>query len=493
MSDADAAFEAAWELYLSGFAPAGAFLERCIKKAAFRARVADKLLFARAAFFRALSSEDPKLRKNAARLMGGMQLPEAVPLLIEALKVEQQRFVRPSLILALGKIGGSSALKALQEHTVPEAADASEFKHASEEKEALLTALAALAAPKRHAFTGLKRPYLIELRAPDRLSEVLENELGTLGFTDAHAVNSSSVRFTSDNVAGLMGARCFHELLFVAADDAALTSKSVAFKAKPFLEELMLSSHAGEPPFGCRVEIRGDVEDRAALAKETAHLVQGDVLVNAPGSYEAELRVEPKANGGARLFVKLLSVPDGRFSYRLAAIPASMHPATAAAVLRYAGAYLKENARILDPFCGSGTFLIEREKLTKCEALTGVDIAHAAIDIARKNAAAAESRAKFIVNDCLRFAANRKYDEVIANLPFGNRVGTHAQNDRLYAGFIARLPEWLKPNGVAVLYTMEFTLLKKLLRETPALKLVAQERTEAGGLMPGIFVLQSKR
>jgi 23S rRNA G2445 N2-methylase RlmL len=170
-----------------------------------------------------------------------------------------------------------------------------------------------------------------------------------------------------------------------------------------------------------------------------------------------------------------------------------MHPATAAAVLHYAGVYLKENARVLDPFCGSGTFLIEREKFRKCEALTGVDIAHAAIDIARQNAAAAGSRAKFIVNDCLRFTADRKYDEVIANLPFGNRVGTHAQNERLYAAFVARLPEWLKPNGAAVLYTMEFTLLKKLIRETPALKLIAQERTEAGGLMPGIFVLQMKR
>ena len=147
---------------------------------------------------------------------------------------------------------------------------------------------------------------------------------------------------------------------------------------------------------------------------------------------------------------------------------------------------------MLDPFCGSGTLLIEREKLTPCDALTGVDIAHAAIDIARENAAAADCGAKFIANDCLRFEANRKYDEVISNLPFGNRVGTHAQNERLYAGLLEKLPQWLKPGGVAVLYTMEFTLLKKLLRETPALRLVAHERTEAGGLMPGIFILQNR-
>lgn len=492
MVDADAAFDTAWELYLSGFAPAGAFLARCVKKAALRARAKDKLVFDGERFFGALMSENPKLRKNAARLAGEMQLGEAVPALVDALNAEPQRFVRPSLILALGKIGGEAAHAALRSYNVCEPKDESEKKHFEEEREALFTALAALAAPKRHEFTGLKKPYLLELRAPDRLSDVLADELRLLGFADARSLNTDSVRLTTSNVGELMKARCFHELLFVASDDAAMRAKSIAFQARPYLEELMLGAHGGEKLFGFRVEVRGQVEERAALVKETALLCNGDVLVNAPGSYEAELRVEPKQNGGVRIFVKLGSIPDDRFSYRLGALPASIHPATAAAVLRYASVYLKEGARVLDPFCGSGTLLIERDRLTPCDALTGVDVAHVAIDIARENAAAADCGAKFIVNDCLRFEANRRYDEVVSNLPFGNRVGTHAQNERLYAGLLAKLPQWLKPNGIAVLYTMEFTLLKKLLRETPVLRLVAHERTEAGGLMPGIFILQNR-
>ena len=39
---------------------------------------------------------------------------------------------------------------------------------------------------------------------------------------------------------------------------------------------------------------------------------------------------------------------------------------------------------------------------------------------------------------------------------------------------------------------MEFTLLKKLIRERPGLKLVTETRTEAGGLMPGIFIIKLK-
>ena len=40
------------------------------------------------------------------------------------------------------------------------------------------------------------------------------------------------------------------------------------------------------------------------------------------------------------------------------------------------------------------------------------------------------------------------------------------------------------------LYTMEYTLLKKLIREHPGLRLVTEVRTEAGGLMPAVFVIK---
>ena len=52
------------------------------------------------------------------------------------------------------------------------------------------------------------------------------------------------------------------------------------------------------------------------------------------------------------------------------------------------------------------------------------------------------------------------------------------------------LPKWLRRGGVAILYTMEYTLLKKLIREHPGLRLVTEVRTEAGGLMPAVFVIK---
>ena len=293
----------------------------------------------------------------------------------------------------------------------------------------------------------------------------------------------------------LFEARCFSEALFPIAHSAAEPA-AIAGKAAAFIAELMRESHSGEPPFCFRVEAALSASagfDRRSFAKETAleaeRASQG-ALVNAPSDYEAELRVEGNERG-ARLFLKLFTYRDERFSYRAESIPASMSPCVAAAVLRLASEYLSVNARVIDPCCGSGTFLIERGLMSPCQSLTGVDIAHRAIDAARRNAALAGVNAKFTVNDILRFECHRPYDELISNLPFGNRVGDHSSCEKLYKGLVEKLPQLVKKGGVAVFYTMEFTLLKRIIREQgDRLTLLSQQRTEAGGLTPMIFIVR---
>lgn len=488
-ASAPAAFEAAWALFLEDKSPAAcAFLIRLAKRREYREAMADRLAD-RAPLLEAIASPSPKLRKNAARLSGELGEAADVPSLISALQAEEQRFVRPSQILALGALGGAEAEAFLQSYTVAPPANEGEARHVREEQEALDAARKRFLRLQKHTFTGLSAPVETELRGPDKLAEALAGELKTLGYPPA-AVHTSAVRLHTADLPGLFKARSFFELLLPASAGVALEPKAIAQRAGAFLAKLLPACHAGEGPFGYRIEIRAQDLDRGALAKEIARYLDGPLLINAPSDYELELRVEQRQNIGANLYIKLFTLADHRFDYRLAALPASMHPATAAAVLRSAQAHLTPNARVLDPCCGSGTFLIERSLLTPCASLTGVDIAHAAIDIARKNAAAANCPAKFIANDCLRFTAERPYDELVANLPFGNRVGSHDDNRRLYAGLLDRLPQWLKKGGVALLYTMEYTLLKNLIRERPGLTLLSQLRTEAGGLTPTVFVVR---
>ncbi|MBO6061068.1 MAG: HEAT repeat domain-containing protein [Clostridia bacterium] len=440
----------------------------------------------------AISAESPKLRRNAARLAGALKDEGALEPLTEALLSEQTRFVRPSQLLALGFIGGEKALAALENYSVPPAADETEIKHFNEETEALTLALRSLRPKQEHAFTGLKTEHKLELRAPDMLTHQLETELEELGLK-SFDIRRSSLKTETADYPGLFEARCFTEALFPIAQ-CGPTEEEIAKKAAPALEALMREAHSGEPPYRFRVELDTSSvltpAERAAKVKAIAAKVENGSLANAPSDYEVELRVEGNERS-VRLYAKLYTYPDTRFAYREGSIPASMSPAVAAAVLRLASEYLSVNARVIDPCCGSGTFLIERGLMSPCASLTGVDIAHRAIDIARRNSELAGVNAKYTVNDILRFECHRPYDELIANLPFGNRVGSHSSCEKLYSGLLQKLPQLVKKGGVAILYTMEFTLLKKLIREQgQRLTLLSQSRTEAGGLTPMIFILR---
>ena len=491
MHYASEAFPFACELFSEGNSAACAFLCRCAKQEKYARQLNDIMGSEREALRNALLSNQPKLRKNAAVLMGQLKVPSDVKYLKQALSVEDTRFVRPSMLLSLGSIGGDEAKAALASYTIQPANSEDEKVHFDAETEAYKTAMRSFLTFEKHEFTALNRPCEIELRSPDKLSDPLARELAEHGFS-VSAVHRGDVHVHTEDMMGLFACRCFTEALIEISANSNPDPKSMGIKAKSFLEKLLPACHTGKPPFGYRLEIRGEGNiDRLAIARKMIAVMDDKMLLNCPNNYEIELRVEIGGNGGAFMYAKLLTIKDERFSYRVSALPASMHPATAAAILKYAEFFLGgKDARVLDPCCGSGTFLIEREKLYPCAGLTGVDISNKAIDIARSNAEAAGSIAKFVHNDCMRFTAERPYDELVANLPFGNRVGSHKSNEKLYAGILENLPKWLRRGGVAILYTMEYTLLKKLIREHPGLRLVTEVRTEAGGLMPAIFVIK---
>lgn len=488
--DKDALLETAAYMFIDSGA-ASALLLRLTNSKAHIIKLRENEAFTDA-LIKALGSESPKLRRNVARLMGALKLTEYTDELINALKSEEQRFVRASMILAIGTLGGERACEFLKAYVPAPAADETEIKHYNAEVDALTLALRSLRPKSAHTYTGLKAEHEVELRAPDLLTRQLADELEDLGF-EVRDTRHDSLKTTVSDLAELYEARCFKEALFPIAQ-CSMAPNAIAAKAAPFIEAFMRETHEGEPPYRFRVEVNISCAegklDRQELVKNIANAMENESLANDPSDYEAELRVEGN-DKTARLYMKLFTFRDARFLYRAESIPASMSPCVAAAVLRLAQDYLSVNARVIDPCCGSGTFLIERGLLSPCQSLTGVDIAHSAIDVARRNTALSGVNAKYTVNDILRFECHRPYDELIANLPFGNRVGDHSSCEKLYSGLLAKLPKLVKKGGIAILYTMEFTLLKRLIREQgQKLTILSQQRTEAGGLTPMIFILR---
>lgn len=452
----------------------------------------DALLGDRATVTALLRSPEPKTRKNAARLLGALGHTQDAPALIEALACEQTRFVTPSILLALGSVGGEAALAAVRAYAAPEPADASEEKHCREIAEALKKATDVLAPAAPLPVYTLDAPRDVLLLAPEGFSETLCDELRALGYAP-RATPSGAIVHT-DELQRLFRARCFFEALLPLGARLPLTPEAVANVAKQALT------------LPWRVELRGYEGDRGAFIRALNRLLgAGDN----PSHYALELRVQCTKNA-CDVFLRAANVPDGRFAYRKRAIPASIAPATAACLARLAVSSWRAavpaetdgqttnvpvapgaaKPHVLDPFCGSGTLLIELARYTPCASLTGVDISAPALCAARVNIAAAHVSALLLQKDACRFEVRVPYDIVLTNLPFGNRVGTHEDNEPLYRDFVRRLPALLRDGGVAVVYTMERRLLTKCIKGTKGLTLKTALRTEAGGLLPWAFVLE---
>lgn len=430
----------------------------------------EKELSGRGILYDLVRSSSPKVRKNAYRLIGALQKPSDMKEMEEALKREETLFAVPSLLLALGNLGAEEAVRSYE---VPVSAGPDTDKHIALIASAKNKALERFENSEREPVSLLEQPSEILCFAPKGFGKELRGELGKLGFPGK--TEGDAVRIITDDIGKVYRADSMVEALLpirknVLLDPAAIAAAAGGCEGKRY-----------------RIELRGYLKNRAGFIEKLKDKLSG---VNSPSNYDWELRIECR-NDTADLYWKLWNVSDERYPWRENTIPASIHPATASALALYAKRFTEDApVSVLDPFSGSGSLLFACEKALNCKALLGVDISGKAVETARKNAKAGTSRARFVCKDILRFTVRSGSDIVISNLPFGNRVGSHRENETLYAGFVAKLPYLLNEGGTAVLYTAEWHLLGELIERNRKLRLVSSFQTEAGGLYPRVFVIQ---
>jgi tRNA (guanine6-N2)-methyltransferase len=219
------------------------------------------------------------------------------------------------------------------------------------------------------------------------------------------------------------------------------------------------------------------------LASDTGLYVaddEGDLL----------LRVR-RAKPGWDVLVRLSPLPLATRDWRVRNMAGALNASVAHAML------LLHQPKSTDVFvnlaCGSATLMIERLALGTAHAVIGCDIDPAALECAGANIAAAGYGAQtaLLRADARRLPlADNFVDTVCADLPFGQLVGSHPDNQELYPHLLAEAARVARADACFLAITHEVRLMEGLLSESPVWHTQSTLKINLSGLHPRIYVLR---
>ncbi len=405
-----------------------------------------------------ISIDDDKARKVAFALIGQCAAQECAEKLCKALNEEKTRFVRPSIILALGNTDEPN--KYLAGYTI----EPGEKKHTMEESNALKKALAKTVKPRENISFNLPKTASVTFIK----QSALVSELDEKGI----AYKKRGERIIEIAYSALSSLRCYDEALYYLGS------------LKDFKEIAIKLGEMGCRGLSYRIETgKYPPQQRTSVINRISSALADYGYHDNPSVYSFEIR----AFRNGTLFAVLPS--KDRFPYRVKTISASINPVTAASVMQVCKQYFNKESDVLDPFCGSATMLIERSLAMQCKSLVGVDKSTVAIRAALSNRKASGLDISLIKKDILEFDS-MQFDEIISNMPFGNRVSGHEENKLLYRQFIKKLDSLLSKNGTAMLYTQEKKLLRENIQKHSGFTIISEEIFDSGGLFPTLFIIK---
>ena len=213
--------------------------------------------------------------------------------------------------------------------------------------------------------------------------------------------------------------------------------------------------------------------------------------------YDAEagdllLRIRP-AGRGWEVLVRLGPRPLSARAWRACNRAGGLNATLAAAMVDFVGS--SPDDRFLNAMCGSGTLLIERRAAGRAARLTGVDVDGDALACAEANVRESGFKdIELLQGDAtgLDFSEN-SFDVIVADLPWGDAVGSHDENAGLYPAFLAEMARVGTPGARCAVLTHEIKLFERVLKEQKAWELVSSLRVAHSGHHPRMYGLERAR
>lgn len=232
-----------------------------------------------------------------------------------------------------------------------------------------------------------------------------------------------------------------------------------------------------------------------AVAPEIASQIGGTFVTREPGKASAnelhrvslEVRIILLNDGEGLVGLRLAERPLHRRAYQVAHVEGGLNPVAA-----YLAAAMVTPSRgvILDPTCGSATFLIEAVSTSPALRAIGVDISPSVLQAAQRNCAAAGAAVQLVIGNAASLPiADGAADAVVWNPPWESQVELHAGAN--YREMMKECARVLKVGGKIACITDRAELVQEALALAP-LQLLAQHPFSLYGRHPVLHLIERR-
>ena len=440
-----------------------------------------------------LSHEDPKVRKNAALLLGytknlknqgynvilaangkeGLEKIETndihlaivditmmASVLLDAYKNEEKDFVKDAYLKGMSHYDCKPYIKELQEiQNELMNSEVVDSKHIKAQLKVLNPMIRSYSYHKKKSIRLLHKEVDVILTTLPYYQYTLFEQVKHLRYKPV----GQGVLVRTKAIYDLLGLRNYREMIFPLSGCSGLALDQMREKKSAVINDVV----------------------QELIEEMPSH------LQNVTSDYDIEILIRELKPGTVNVYLKLSSLDNPRFNYRCEIISNSMQPYVAATLMEVAKPYMGMHSRVLDPFCGSGVTLIERCMAKPVKFAMGLDIYGEGLEAAKKNAIAANQAIHFVNKDANRFVNNEMFDEIFTDMPTYAQMKDTRALKNLYDNFFKRIHRHVLPEGYVFIYTTEISLVEKNLRlNSDYLTLIEHYDVPRGKTMAYFFIIQ---
>ncbi len=232
-------------------------------------------------------------------------------------------------------------------------------------------------------------------------------------------------------------------------------------------------------------------EDSSVLTRLRETLAHHTGLTAASDGGDLLIRLRRAASHhGWEVLVRLSPRPLATREWRVCNWPGSLNATLASAMMRMTQPAATDC--VLNLACGSGTLLIERLFLAPARRAIGCDLDQEALRCAQRNLEAAgfAKAVRLEQWDATSLSLESgSVDVLCADLPFGQLIGSHRDNETLYPRLITEAARVAAPGARMCLLTHEVRLIERVFEQYAGLwMLMNVVRVRTGGMTPRVYL-----